>query len=112
MTTIIHAAVGSVLHGTLRTEDLLNTFAGELEALVARNAKAWRSEEGGKRRDKYLNLISDARYADPDRVTSADLVVELMDALQEFAPPGVSFSAHMGDGSDFGFWPNEEESPQ
>ena len=112
MTKIIHAAVGSVSHGTLLTVDLLDTFADELDLLVNRNAKAWRSDEGGKRRDKYLNLISDARDADPDRETSAELVADLMDALQEFAQPGVSFSAHMGDGSDFGFWPNEEESHQ
>ena len=111
MTTIIHAAVGSVSHGTLLTEDLLDAFAGELELLVNRNAKAWRSDEGGKRRDKYMKLVGDAREVD-DKEDAAEIIIDLMDALQEFAPQGVFFGAHEGDGSDFGFWPNEEESPQ
>lgn len=33
----------------------------------------------------------------------------LFDALNDIAPGGCYFGAHMGDGSDFGFWECEEE---
>lgn len=99
------ASIGSISHGTLRTEDLLESFAGELERLVQRNADAWCSDDGRKRRDKYLSLIGEAREIDPDHEDAQELVNDLIDELNDFAPPYCCFGAHEGDGSDFGFWP-------
>lgn len=33
---------------------------------------------------------------------------ELFDTLNSYAPEGYYFGAHIGDGSDFGFWKDEE----
>ncbi len=103
--------IGTVSHGTLRTCDLLSAFADELEDCVQVNAAAWCSDEGRVKRDAYCTLIGDARDCltdDSDDVTdedaAADIVNELSDALQDFAPDYVTFGAHPGDGSDFGFW--------
>lgn len=87
--------IGSISHGTLRTEDLLQAFADTLENLDPT--------------DKYFALIREARAVDPDSETASYLVnEELYDALNDLAPEGTYFGAHPGDGSDFGFWPVEE----
>lgn len=107
--TIIHASIGTISHGTLRTADLLETFAGELESLVQRNAQAWCSDEGRAQRDKYMKLVGEAREVDIYSEAADDIRAELEDALQEFAPPNARFGAHEGDGADFGFWPTDCE---
>lgn len=109
MTTIKFASIGSISHGTLRTVDLLETFADELEWHVQRNADAWCSEEGRVTRDELVKLIGDARECDPDEDESAgDILDELSEALSTFAPPYCFFGACAGDGADFGFWPDME----
>ena len=37
----------------------------------------------------------------------SEIVNDLMDALNEYAPDGYYFGAIEGDGSDFGFWQDE-----
>ena len=37
------------------------------------------------------------------------LMEVLFDALDDLSPQGHYFGSHPGDGSDFGFWPIEEE---
>lgn len=101
------AEPGSISTGTLRTEDLIDTFTFELEALVQNNADAWCSDAGRIERDGYLSLVWDARECNPD--DADDYVGDLFEALNEFAPDGHSFGAHEGDGSDFGFWAYDEE---
>jgi hypothetical protein len=97
-----YAEPGTVIHGTLRHEDLIKAFTDTLEACLAQNPDL---PSNG---DSYLNLISDARDAVPDTELSSELITELMDALNEFAPANHYFGAHPEDGSDFGFWENED----
>ena len=112
-----YASLGSISSGTLRAADLLGTFADELEYHVQRNAEEWCSDDGRKRRDELLALVTETRDGSiEDEGDLADAVLEeLQDALGEFAPPYTYFGAHEGDGADFGYWPSWdaiEELPQ
>lgn len=110
------ASLGSISHGTLRTEDLLSAFISELEWHVSRNGDYFSRPENFGERDKLANLIGEAQDCfaedgeeiDADKEHEAsDLVNEtLPDALNSFAGPYQYFGAHCGDGSDFGFWPD------
>lgn len=102
-----YASLGSVSHGTLRNEDLLDSFACELDYHVNRNADEWCSDDGRKQRDAYLKIINEAHEIENyDSDEASELVQELSDALEAFAPPYCYFGAIEGDGSDFGFWPS------
>jgi hypothetical protein len=106
---MIYAKLGTISHGTLRTEDLLDTFASELEDLVQRNAKEWCSAQGRIRRDTYMELIGEAQDLDvenDDDDIGSELLMQLEDSLQDFAAPYSHFGSHEGDGSDYGFWPD------
>jgi hypothetical protein len=86
--------IGTVIHGTLRDEDLLPAFADELKRVRQTS-------------EDHAILIDDAR--DPelfttDTYTAADIVHDLIDALQEYAPSHMYFGAIEGDGADFGWW--------
>ena len=99
-----YASIGSISSGTLRTEDLLSSFAFELEDLVQRNASAWWRPFGRQLRDAYMSLIGAAREVDPDSEAALDVVEELADALAAFAPPYCYFGAHADDAAAYGFW--------
>lgn len=105
---LIVAHPGSISHGTLRHEDLLRTFADSLRNLAAVQPQ---------RNETHLALARDAD-AMVDRLASdqpfeadepSELISDLFDALEAYSPAGHHFGAHEGDGSDFGWWPNEEE---
>jgi hypothetical protein len=102
--------LGSVSTGTLRTEDLLDAIIGEADYLFGADyldthagsndwivkpltaAKAITDYDSSQ---SFRNWSEDAGYA----------IDELIDALNEYAPPHVRFGAHDGDGADFGWWP-------
>lgn len=105
---LVVAHPGSISHGTLRHEDLLRTFADSLRNLAAVQPQ---------RNETHLALARDAD-AMVDRLASdqpfesdepSELISDLCDALETYSPAGHHFGAHEGDGSDFGWWPNEEE---
>lgn len=102
------ATVGSISHGTLRTEDLLSAFSAELSYHLNRNpeGEAWATCDGVSNRARYVALVAEAEAVeDFDSDEAAEMVDSLSDALEEFAPPYCYFGATEGDGSDFGFWP-------
>ena len=84
-----NVTIGSISTGTLRVEDLLDAFAGELCRLTNDTHK----------------LLKDYATVDADDPDAQELVNELQDALSELAPPHVYFGSLEGDGADFGFWP-------
>lgn len=103
---MMHAAtVGSISHGTMRTVDLLDSFAAELAYLNPELVLA----------DEAIRLLAEYALADeagiiPDELeeSAADMVEHLFVELDELAPPYCYFGASEGDGSDYGFWPSME----
>lgn len=91
----------SVSHGTLRYVDLLQAFfdvldASEMADVVSEETKALIDGLGADEVED--DQMEEAGYA----------LEELYDLLSEHAPEGSFFGAHEGDGSDFGFWQDED----
>jgi hypothetical protein len=87
-----HARIGSIISGTLRSDDLLTAFAGELESLDAAG--------------KYAGVVAAARSVRHESDEAHEVLGELEQALGEFAPPYAYFGSHRGDGADYGYWPD------
>lgn len=94
--------MGSISHGTMRNEDLIPDFLALLEQL-ARKAK----------NRNHISLCADIRrrmkqfnyYTSTD--ADMDLNEILFPCLDEYAAPYFYFGSHPGDGSDYGFWLDE-----
>ena len=88
------AEIGSISSGTMRTEDLLDTFAWVLRQLAVGNNK------------DHVALAEEANAVeDYDSEEADEILYALFDALNDYAPPYCTFGAHEGDGADYGFWP-------
>jgi len=91
--------VGSVSSGTMRPEDLIPTFTGELLS-IDRNNKV----------GNHVNRILNKSNADQlqeyfDSEDSGYDLDALFDELNNVCDlPYVHFGSHEGDGSDYGFW--------
>lgn len=95
----------SIIHGTMRPEDLVPAFLAELADHDREAADALFAEVG----DAPFN---DDRAEFWDTEDAADLLDRLFDALNNAAPAGCYFGAHPGDGSDYGFWMTEEAAEE
>ena len=104
--------LGSISTGTLRNEDLLPAFRNELHNLSDGQHPLVELFDRTVETEPWLDWYSvDIRLADiapEDQEYASELVNDLMDALNEYAPPHTYFGAHEGDGADFGFWPDME----
>ena len=99
------ANLGTIIHGTHRMKDLLPALSDELEYQIQRNADEWCSDQDRMHRDRLLRIVWTAREVDPDDDDSTSSALDdLMWTLNEFAPPYGYFGAHIGDGSDYGYW--------
>ena len=117
MNSFRFASIGSVSTATLRTEDLLSSFISTLEGLLLVNGDFYSRPENFAARDSLNSLIGEAQdcfSSDGDHIrayaqdVASELVNEsLPDALQGFALPYCYFGAHLGDGADFGYWPQD-----
>lgn len=94
---------GTVIQATHRSEDLIPAFYAEL-----RRRDYIRLRQLIRDHSDTFDAILESRinYQGDDAI---ELVDALEDELSEVAPEGMYFGAHPGDGSDFGFWRNEEE---
>jgi len=114
---------GTITAGTLRTEDLLDAFATELDNLVRHSQKILQLKTplgiayaDWSRIIAHKRLISDAKAArlriqiegwldgSWDESEASEIVNELQDALNEYAPDNMYFGTLEGDGADFGWW--------
>lgn len=85
-------SIGSISHGTMRPEDLYDSFLSELRAIAPRRAAKLEKEHAAA-----------VRECGEDDALS-ETVNELFDTLGEYCPPYCYFGAHEGDGSDYGVW--------
>lgn len=93
------ATIGSISHCTLRTVDLLEAFADELDRLESERDDVAEARA-------VLTLHNAGWLTIADSGEASELVQALQDALNEFAPSYCYFGTTEGDGSDFGFWPS------
>lgn len=94
--------LGSVSTGTLRTEDLLDAIIGEADYLFGADYLDTHADSN----DWIVKPLTAAKaITDYDSEDAGYALDELIDALNEYAPPHVRFGAHDGDGADFGWWP-------
>lgn len=109
----------SVSHGTMLLSDLIPAFESELERLrpeVARKAREGinRPTGGGvchlPEGQGSLGEDDDALAGWFESEEACEYLHRLFDLLDECAGDGLSFGAHPGDGSDYGFWRCEEET--
>jgi hypothetical protein len=105
------ADIGSVSHGTMRTEDLIPAFVERLDDL--KQAESLSDSPDKERYGRLDNMLSatEQRMEREDYYASEDAVCDLealFEALNEFSPPFCYFGAHEGDGSDYGFWLSDD----
>lgn len=104
---------GTVIHGTLRTDDLLAAFTEELNRLAPLAADAIKREHFvvyAYAAENAGSLLDSFGIAPEDVEEAALYLVNevLTDALdREAMREGLYFGAHPGDGSNFGFWSPE-----
>ena len=89
---------GSVSHGTMREEDLIPAFIDLLEELDSKKAEEFK-----------LSWFSELLLEDREE-TLSQMTESLFELLEGFAPTGLYFGAHPGDGSDYGYWVCEDQS--
>jgi len=89
--------IGTISHGTLRSEDLAAAIIHVAERIPKEGFPS--------------DLLSDLRHVAfdqrvEDEETDSEVICDAMDALQEYAPPYCYVGMHPGDGSDLGVWPD------
>ena len=89
---------GTVIAGTLRNEDLINAFLSEIDYLMAGYLDAQVA-------DTYCEAMDIAYSEKFDSDEASEIVNELIDALNEYAPEDMYFGTQDGYvDSDFGWW--------
>jgi hypothetical protein len=115
MKTQNNITIGTLIHGTHRSEDLLPAFLHALEDYKHPKACAFNSElielGFGYSQCGACGLGNSEEWPEAfDDDMASEFIADMMDALNDLAPDGYFFGAHEGDGSDFGFWPLSEWS--
>jgi hypothetical protein len=101
--------IGTVSHATLRPDHLAVAFLEELEELDPDRLTRYFAEcEDGGELEEWWEKYSTPLVMDRDKLPEFidEIVSELCDILNDYAPDFCYFGAHEGDGSDFGFWPD------
>lgn len=99
---------GTVIHGTLRSIDLIQAFMGVIFRLDVPKYREILKKE--PRMHEALCDLNAGIKNDWWETEEATMVCdELTETLGDYAPEGHYFGTHPGDGSDFGFWPDELE---
>lgn len=106
------ATIGSISSGTLHDQDLLQAFADELERLELANTGLIPSTDLIRQARDLIELLdNDDLIGEPRgeaEMRAGDVIAELVDALDGYAPPYCYFGNVEGDRADYGFWPHIE----
>lgn len=97
--------LGTISEGTMVTEDVGDALVWELSQLRLSREHRKLVREWDKERER-LDKRADAEQW-PD-VTLEDLLDELWDAVDDYAPPYCYVGALEGDGACYGVWPDIE----
>lgn len=100
-----YAEIGEISSGTLRPEDLLETFAETLRSLLKIQPKGFPKKEH-RRLIREADFLLGKLEEGGDEPETGDVLADLSDALGDFAPPYCYFGTLEGDGACFGFWPD------
>jgi len=93
---------GTIIHGTLRPQDLIPAFTEALSLVDPTGYAQWTiSAPFGIVPAHALEDDGAEWWQSEDCPHTLEA---LFDALDAAAPEGFYFGAHEGDGSDFGFW--------
>lgn len=96
-TTRRQARFGTIIQATLRPEDTIPAFLGELRRL-----------RGRVPRELWLSAQACLRNASTMDENGLEVSNDLINDLNNYAPPYAYFGASPGDGADFGFWLNDD----
>lgn len=97
---------GTVIHGTTRLQDLIPEFMDELNRRAPVRYEQMTCGCFPPIPSYVMDEGDDSEWWDGEEAYY--LLEGLLDALDEEAPEGCYFGAHPGDGSDYGFWREEE----
>lgn len=89
--------IGEISSGTLRDEDLAETFVSHLRDLM--ETSEYVGQFAG-----HVKLVLEYDALEDGAEIPEDMVSNLVDALDEYAGPYFYFGANEGDGASFGFW--------
>lgn len=102
------ATIGSVSTGTCNPSHLIPRLHDELEWQLQRQERTPENRDEIDRLHAIYGRISDECWDEDGEYIETDddceILVELEDALNHFAPAYCYFGSHPGDGSDVGFW--------
>lgn len=93
--------LGSVCEGSLRSQDLLPKFLQLLQQYNPALWVRWTTPDS----PEYVNFPKDENDPWWDSDEAMSVLCDLIEALDDLAPPKFYFGAHFGNSSDFGFWP-------
>jgi len=95
--------IGTISHGTMRTQDLLVSFAEAYKQYCSGpsfDGLLWAEAQG------YASLLKHENVSDDCWYRAHGVLDDLFDRLDELAGRyDCYFGTTEGDGSDFGFWP-------
>ena len=97
---------GTVCSGTLRSEDLIDAFSDELERICEGGSDRGVDNLQARCVKLYYKILDKPNWQDkPKLVQKVQFAIEdLITELNHFAPDGMYFGTHEGDGSDYGWW--------